>query len=311
VTATSSEVRAETAAPVPPPSAGLDEVMLAMDVVDTLRHRQHLVAEELQGEARERALVERLRQIYAAQGIEVSDRVLAEGVAALREDRFAFRPPPDSFALRLARVYAQRGLWARRLLVLVVVAVAAWGAYQLTVVAPREAVATGLGERHAAIVQVAQDPAAVAQADAALARGQAAMRAGDLAAAREAEAALSQLHAQLEQTYTLRIVVGANEVSGVWRVPDDAPTARNFYLIVEAVDERGRRLELPVRNEETGALERVRTFGLRVDEATFERVRADHADDGIIQDRIVGLKRRGELEPEYTVATTGATITRW
>ncbi len=46
------------------PSAPLDEVMLAMDVVDTLRHRQDLVARELEGVTREQQLIEKLRAVY-------------------------------------------------------------------------------------------------------------------------------------------------------------------------------------------------------------------------------------------------------
>jgi len=50
---------------------------------------------------------------------------------------------------------------------------------------------------------------------------------------------------------------------------------------------------------------------LRVDQPTFERAVADKQDDGIIQNNVVGRKRRGVLEREYTVPTTGAAITDW
>ncbi len=49
----------------------LDEVLLAMDVVDTLRHRQLTLAREMDDVGRERELIERLKDIYHAQGIEV------------------------------------------------------------------------------------------------------------------------------------------------------------------------------------------------------------------------------------------------
>src|SRR5690606_13396328 len=62
----------------------LDEVMLAMDVVDTLRHREHLIARELAAGARDEDMVARLRQVYAAQGIDVPDHILKQGVEALR-----------------------------------------------------------------------------------------------------------------------------------------------------------------------------------------------------------------------------------
>ena len=72
---------------------GLDQLMLAMDVVDTLRHQQDLVDQALAEDSRSAALIERIRGIYANQGIEVPDSVIAEGVEALRRDRFVYQPP--------------------------------------------------------------------------------------------------------------------------------------------------------------------------------------------------------------------------
>ena len=60
-----------------------------------------------------------------------------------------------------------------------------------------------------------------------------------------------------------------------------------------------------------GATETVSSWGLRVPQAEFERVRRDKQDDGIIQDDLVGSKRRGYLTHSYSIQTDGATITRW
>ncbi|MBW6456300.1 MAG: hypothetical protein K0A98_10470 [Trueperaceae bacterium] len=306
--ATLKAAGADAGAGPPPP---LDEVMLAMDVVDTLRHREELVAQELARGDRDAALLERLRRTYAAQGIEVPEHVLLDGVAALREDRFAYRPAPPSLARSLATVYVRRGLWLRRLLVVVAVAAVAALAYQQAVVAPRRALVGGLSETHAAIVALANEPAAQTRAAALVADGRAALVAGDREAAGRALEALEGLRADLERAYELRIVVGDGVTSGVWRVPEDNARARNYYLIVEAIDASGRRLTLPILSEETGRMERVSSWGLRVDEATWNRVAADKADDGIIQQRTVGRKVAGELEPTYLVETTGGAITRW
>ena len=46
---------------VAPQAQKLDDLMLAMDVVDTLRHEERLVSRELNEAARESELVERLR----------------------------------------------------------------------------------------------------------------------------------------------------------------------------------------------------------------------------------------------------------
>ena len=93
--------------------APLDDVMLAMDVVDTLRHNQDLVARELAGEARETQLIERLRTIYHQQGIEVTDAILKQGVAALEESRFVYTPPkPISSIKKSAKVAGSQRLRA-------------------------------------------------------------------------------------------------------------------------------------------------------------------------------------------------------
>jgi len=299
----------------PPPLAAaapaLDEVMLAMDVVDTLRHREQLVAQELASGDRDAAMLERLRRVYAAQGIDVPERVLLDGVAALREDRFAYAPAPPSAARTWATLYVRRAVWGRWLLAAAVVAAVGALAYREAVVAPRAALQAGLTDTHGAIVGLARAPEARERAAGLLQAGRTALAGGDTAEARQALEALQALQAQLERAYELRIVVGDDVTSGVWRVPDLNTRARNYYLIVEAIDAAGRRLTLPILSEETSRVERVSSWGLRVEEDTWNRVAADKADDGIIQQRVVGRKLAGELEPAYAVPSTGGAITRW
>src|SRR5690606_10279763 len=116
------------------PAAPLDEVMLAMDVVDTLRHRQDLVTRELDGTAREAQLIERLRDIYRQQGIEVPDHILREGVEALAESRFAYDPPRPGLNTSLARLYVSRKTWGRPVLLvlgaLLVLGIGYFGIYR-------------------------------------------------------------------------------------------------------------------------------------------------------------------------------------
>ena len=116
----------------------LSEVMLAMDVVDTLRHQQSIVERELQSEDREAELIEKLRKIYADQGLEVSDGVIAEGVKAMREERFAYRPPPGGFKTTLARLYVNRGRWAKRAMWLLIAVMAVWAGYRYLYLMPAE-----------------------------------------------------------------------------------------------------------------------------------------------------------------------------
>src|SRR5690606_25063934 len=93
--------------------ARLDELMLAMDVVDTLRHKELVLARELDADERDEQLLARLREVYKAQGIEVSDAVLADGVRALREERFVYRPPAAGVGRSLAHLYVTRARWGK------------------------------------------------------------------------------------------------------------------------------------------------------------------------------------------------------
>jgi len=295
--------------------APLDELMLAMDVVDTLRHRERMIERELGAEDRDLELKRRLRDIYASQGIEVSDAVLEQGVRALREERFVYKAPQPGLGRTLAELYVRRDRWGKPVLASIAAVAAALVIYQLAVRGPAlreiETLPARLETAHQAVVDIAAEPEAIARAEALAGAGEAALERRDYDAAGETVRDLGALRAALEQQYELRIVSRPGELSGVWRVPDENPQAQNFYLIVEAIAPDGSRLTLPIRNEEDGRVRNVSRWGVRVDEPTFRRVAADKQDDGIIQDDTVAVKRRGELEPEFRIPSSGATITEW
>jgi Family of unknown function (DUF6384) len=296
-------------------AAALDELMLAMDVVDTLRHRELMLEREVEADDRDQRLLERLREIYTAQGITVTDEVLEQGVKALREERFVYTPSPAGVGRTLATLYVTRGRWGKWVGGLIIVLAAAALAFQLFVRGPELRAAAelpvDLEGAYQGIVVSTNDAGVLADASGLRSTGEAALADHDYAAARAAVGDLRALGDRLQQQYELRILSRPGERSGVWRVPDDNRRARNYYLIVEAVAPNGERLALPITSEENGRTRSVSEWGLRVDEATYNRVAADKRDDGIIQDAVVGVKRRGALDPDYTVATTGAAITKW
>ena len=411
------------------------EVMLAMDVVDTLRHERSLVERELQSEDREEELIAKLRKIYADQGLKVSDEVIAQGVRAMREERFTYQPPKAGLKTTLARIYVDRGRWAKRTAVLIFALAALWVGYRYLVVMPAERgrvrlaselnnqaaeqqeqakalqgrITAANSELEGALQSVPQSvvapvnrladqarqamasamrqldafeklpPVKAIDADNAEARSKAArkrlderknllegaqndlvgaqaavesiqefkggfqdldslradalkearergipekiealynnansaLQAGDLETARTARQALVFTRDMLRQEYTLQIVSRPGTPSGVWRYPVGSQTARNYYLIVEAITPSGQRLNLPIISEEDGKVRVASTWGLRVEQRVYEQVRQDKMDDGIVNRKIVGAKKRGYLTPEYRVSTTGATITEW
>lgn len=409
------------------PRTSMDELMLAMDIVDTLRHEQSLVERELASTQRDEDFVARVKQIYASQGIEVSDALIRQGVEALKQDRFAYVPPRRTLAVRLAEAWVDRGRWAKRAMIAgfvgvfgyAIVAVPnAWvagreyrsfqqqyvevsnlahalkerqglvaarmasdlsnppdliaqpvaliatdvqrdfpmigaglaslplnvvskSAYTRDADAARRAVADyrteverhrvtlervedRLADAHALVAgarrheQLALQLASLALADEVAmqlrgiqARSAAALGSGDIGSANLALAEFEKAVAQVNLAYTLRIVNRDGVQSGVWRYHEDAPGGKNYYLVVEAIDANGRALALPIANEETQRTETVSLFAIRVPPSEYERVKADKLDNGLIDDAVVGEKRRGELEVDYRVAVSGGAITAW
>jgi hypothetical protein len=295
--------------------APLDEVMLAMDVVDTLRHRERVVERALSEEDQDQQLVARLRDIYAGQGIEVSDAVLERGVRDLRENRFVYTPTEPSFSRTLANIYVRRDRWGIPVMALIGVVAAGLIGYQLLVRAPalraNAALPAELEQAYTAVVETAIDPAVDAQAEVIRGDAQSALERGEYDEARTAVTELDELQATLTRQYELRVRSEPGELSGVWRIPDANANAQNYYLIVEAIDPDGNRLTLPITSEEDGRTRRVSAWGQRVEAATFEAIAADKQDDGIIQNAVIGEKARGELEPDYRSGVLAGAITDW
>lgn len=302
----------------------LDDVLLAMDVVDTLRHREQLVMTELDHGAREEALLSRLKDIYAAQGIDVPERILKEGVKALEEKRFLYVPPALSLGVTLARIYIARDRWLPPVGFALVSVVALFGAWQFGVVEPAkaraaearielsEALPAEMSRLQGEIEAIVLEDAARLKAEALFVYGERALAAEDLDAARAARDGLRMLKDDLAAIYQVRVVYGPGEdYTGVFRVPDDVPGARNYYLIVESVDPSGGLIQVPVSSEEDRRSDRVTRWGQRVSEAVFYSVAADKGDDQIVQNSVIGEKRAGYLSPQYTVETPGGAILEW
>ncbi|MDR2092180.1 MAG: DUF6384 family protein [Azoarcus sp.] len=294
----------------------LDDILMAMDVVDTLRHEDELVQKELGQDERDEALKERLRKIYESQGLDVTERILDEGIRSLREDRFAYRPQGSRFARALA------GLWIRRWLRLAIVGVfaicvgnAAWTAFEahrfqveLTRTLPGQ-----LSDEAARARSLAKVPEALGKIDMLLQGGEAALKREDADGAKKALADLKAASQRLGERFKLRIVSQPGRYSAVFRIPDDNPQAKNYYLIVEAIDDDDRVLAQDILDEETGRTKTVREWGQRVPFDTYEAVRMDKTDDGIIQNNIIGEKPPGHFAIQFGdgwIVQNGA-ITRW
>jgi len=301
----------------------LDEVLLAMDVVDTIRHRKQLIARELDSAGREEDLVARLKDIYQAQGVEVPDSIIRDGVKALEEKRFSYEPTSPGLRRRLALIYISRDRWWKPAAAALAVLAGVAAIYQFGVAGPEAArqraaiveitqtLPARLTAARQGITEVSEDPAADRAADAYLQQGRQALDAEDKDAALAAINALQTLESDLSAIYEVRIVQDPNDFSGVFREAVDDPKINNFYVIVEAVDGTGRVLEVPVTSEEDRRSARVTRWGQRVSKSVFDAMAADKRDDRIIQNAVIGAKKPGRLYPDYNVSTPGGAILEW
>jgi len=305
-----------------PAEAKLDDIMLAMDVVDTLRHQETVANRELDDDARKAELVERLKKLYAGQGITVPDRIIADGVKALEESRFTYTPTPPSLGRTLATLWVMRRTWGLAIGGGVLALAIAVGGYSYVVVggakraaeAARIEITQTLPTALAKAAQTARDeakaPDALARVAALETQGKAAVARTDAPAARAAIADLGGLTETLRQTWTVRIVTRPGVKSGVWRVPPGRQS-RNYYLIVEAIGPDGKAIPRAVTSEENQTTKTVTLWGQRVPQATYDRVAADKRDDGIIENADLGEKRRGDLAVKWNMPVETGTITEW
>jgi hypothetical protein len=301
----------------------LDEVLLAMDVVDTLRHRAQLVDRELGSEERRADLLGRLRQIYKAQGIEVPDHILLDGVKALEERRFAYNPPKASLSVKLARLYVSRRKWGKPVISGLAAISLTFIGYQGLVAGPQKArvaanelaltqtLPNELGTLASEVAELSITEQGDRLVEAYLEAGQEALRDKDADAARAALAGLETLREDLSVTYDVRVRYRNNAESGFSRTPPNRPGQRNYYLVVEAVDPRGNVLTVPISSEEVSDSKRTKIWAQRVSKSVFDQTVADKRDDTIIQNDLIGEKLRGKLVPDYTVATRGGALLTW
>ncbi|VAW22534.1 hypothetical protein MNBD_ALPHA12-1905 [hydrothermal vent metagenome] len=297
--------------------------MLAMDVVDTLRHQQGIVERELGGGARKARMIERLRALYRDQGIEVPENILKEGVAALEQNRFVYKPPEPGFKRTMALLYVSRARWGKLAAGIGAAIILVMGAYFLAYLPYKanqaasarvelsETMPKQMQALYDTIFEETKVQSAVVEAKALLESGKAAASEGRRDDAQKVINQLRDIRDKLRQSYSLRVVNREGVKSGFWTFPKVNQNATNYYIVVEAVGKNGKALNLPIVNEETGQIERVSLWGLRVPKSVYDSIRKDKLDNGIIDRNMVGQKQVGYLDPNYTIPVLGGTVTRW
>ncbi|MEP4771089.1 MAG: DUF6384 family protein [Roseibium sp.] len=300
----------------------LDDLMMAMDVVDTLRHEEGQVARELKADDRDAAMVERLKQVYASQGIDVPDHILEAGVEDLKRDRFVYSPPSAGFQRTLAMVYISRTTWSKWLsgiAAVFVIGILAWyfllalpqKRAQEALVARLEALPQTFSELVERVDSLTENGDIEADAQRMAEDGRLALADGKNETAFKAEVDLRDLATRLSQIFNVQIVSRENVPTGLKRIPEANKNAENYYIVVEAVSPDGTILEQLIVSEEDGQSKKVDIWGQRVSATIFNAVRQDKLEDGIVQKGILGEKRRGQLDVKWRTGVQDGAITKW
>ena len=304
------------------PNTPLDDLMMAMDVVDTLRHEEGQVARELKADERDAAMVERLRKVYAAQGIEVPDHILKAGVEDLKRDRFVYAPPAAGFQRTLAMIYISRSTWSKWLAGVAAVLVVAVTAWYMLIALPQQRAEAALAARLEALPQtyadlvdridaLTENAEIEAEAQRLADDGKIALTDGKNEAAFKAESGLRDLAGKLAEVFEVQIISREGVPTGITRIPDANQDAENHYIVVEAIDPDGNVLERDIVSEENGKTIRVDKWGQRVSDTIYNAVRRDKVDDGIVQKGMLGQKLRGELDITWRSGVQEGAITEW
>ncbi len=319
----------ETSPPSAPEDLSLHEMLQVMDVARTLRKEQQTVEQEFNREE----TVELLREKLLASAEITGDMVTPEEVdAAINlyfDNLHTFREPAPGVSTVLAHVYIWRRRIASALCLLLCIGLLGWWLFFASTgpfskaSRTHRAIATHMPEierASASIRTVSRQPDVTAQVERLEQEANIARDAGDINRLAELQQRLTQLEARLLEEYEVRIVSGAGEQSGVDRYLTDSDGTRTSgdYVIVQAKAPDGEVLSRTIQNAETGREERVTVWAERVPAAVYNRIKADKQEDGILNETLFALKRRGDTDEQVVLPGEDGTplnrdsqITRW
>ncbi|WP_145434008.1 DUF6384 family protein [Lacipirellula limnantheis] len=290
----------------------LAEMSRIMDVASALRKERALIEQQLNIDEIKAKLRERLLEAASVSGDPVTDAEVDAAVEQYYDRLHQFRDPPASSSKFLAHCWVLRKHLTAAVVALAGAAALIWGLLVAGVL-PGEARNRHLTEQmqadldrqlieseHVAeaIERISTEPAATAESQrlAAIAAAAHQQRDGKKLAAATNE--LRALQAELERQYAVLIVNAPSEQSATERLwtDDDGTRTSGYFVFVDAVDERGNPVKVPIRNRETDKTEVVSRWGEQVPKKVFDRLARDKQKDGVLDERTFGAKPRGSRE---------------
>ena len=279
----------------------LAEMMRIMDVATALRREREKAEDELDFDETRKRLRKRLLNAAAATGEKVTPEEVEVAIDRYFDELYTYEEPRRGLKMLLARLYVRRKAVLGGLAALLLIVSFAWVA---TVVFNRtfsnEAklarelpkITQEIERRRDRARALAKEPEAREEIDRLWKQADAAREHDDLDGLRTARDRLAELEATLDAAYTVTVVHGPNRMSGIDRYHEDS-RSRHAYVIVEALDSSGKALRQSIRNVEENKAKTVERWGERVPDAVWERLKRDKMEDGILDETVFAVKRRG------------------
>ncbi|QDS96588.1 hypothetical protein FF011L_54000 [Roseimaritima multifibrata] len=294
---------------IPGENLSLNEMLRVMDVAREMGRDRATAEKMFQQEGVRAQIREKLLRSARLSGDQVTEAEIDAAIDQYFAGLNVYQDPPLNFNKMLAYAW----IWSRYLTAAAgaVAAMVAmiWFLFFSSVaplnpavqsrksLAEKVAQAEGLSQQ---IKAIAEDPAALQRA-ASLQAQVLSADAGNQAVAVTAIQQLKDLHQQLATEYDIRIVSGGTAASMLHREARNDQTGRyrtaGYYVVVEAVSPEGTVLTLPIRNAETGRVDRVDRWAERVPKEVYDRLAEDKRSDGVLNETEFSQKQRGRMEP--------------
>ena len=298
---------AEAKTSILPAEMGLEEVMRVMDVASTLRREQELVEREFNLDKTKEMLRDKLRRTAETTGEELTPEQIEAAVNWYYDNLHEYKEPEKSFQWFMAHLYVRRKAILSVLLPLLFVVTAVW-AFWFSPFAPfsqSNRLNRDLQSANQAIEKRIKSILSIAKSDNVKADARQLQKEANTYFTNREMGGLDKLHqrlksmdSRLNEEFTLTVQTGENQTSAKRRDFEDESGKRvsGFYLIVQARDSNGNLLKRRIQNIENDKFKTVDTWGEKVPEAIYDRLKQDKKEDGILNETAFGKKNRGELE---------------
>ncbi|WP_417749409.1 DUF6384 family protein [Rosistilla oblonga] len=309
-------------------SLSLPEMLRVLEVARQMREDRQTAEVALRRDEVRTQIRRKLIESAKVTGEEVSDAEVDAAIEQYFDTMHVLKEPKFGFESLLAHVYVMRRRVAAGAAAVTVALAVTWYAF----LSPWAPLSPTVRAERAAAVQVEQsqvllqqiesaslDPDATAEASRLMAEVQAA-GAANPSAATAAHERLNKLWGQMQKQYEVHIVSGASEMSAFERdfTDDQGTRLAGYYVVVETRSPEGRVLRQSIRNAETGEEQLVARWAERVSKDVYERLRDDKVSDGVLNETLFAVKRRGEIEERVQIPTRSgemlqrkAQITNW